>query len=153
MDHCTGSFPAAACECVVEGNSEWTDLGIFGVVESSASQFEVALFPPLEGACLFQQQSLLYTGLQEEKTRKKINNSSMKPSIRKQRAASHSHMQNTLLFLSAGNCRDKKSAYCLCVCLCVSCNFTLGRQEMGQKSREERSPLQTRTALHFSEEF
>ena len=59
------------CVCVVSGNSEWTDLGIFGVVESSASQFEVALFPPLEGARLFQQQSLLYAGLQEDKQQQK----------------------------------------------------------------------------------
>lgn len=58
--------------CVRWRNTRWAYLGIFCVIESSASQFEVALFPPLERAGLFQQQSLLYTRLEGEKTQQKI---------------------------------------------------------------------------------
>lgn len=54
--------------CVVLGSTRLAYFGIFGVVESSASKLEVALFPPLERAGLFQQQSLLYTRLEGEKT-------------------------------------------------------------------------------------
>ena len=41
-------------------------LSVFGVVESSASQFEVAYLPPLERAGLFEQQSLFYTSLKRK---------------------------------------------------------------------------------------
>lgn len=51
------------------GGVNWTataHLGVFGIVESSPPQFEVALLPPLERAGLLEQQPLLDAGLEGE---------------------------------------------------------------------------------------
>lgn len=137
------------CRSPVYGGkgSEWSYLGIFGVVKSSASQFEVALFPPLEGARLFQQQSFLYAGLQGEKTQRfhgrppSQNNTKL-----------HSHMWNT--FWESVNIK-KCLLFCVCggrVCVCVLCVWAVILNMGGEEQARRKRPV-TQTHTHTNLSF